>query len=94
MNMDTHEDYGVILERLKTINIPNRQEAWALLKIHQQDHPRALGHAQAVAFVASAIARALNRVGHGVNVPLVWTAGILHDIAKGQTDHAKSLALF
>lgn len=89
MDMDTPDDYAIILERFKNLTVPSRQEAVALLMIHQYANPQMIAHAKAVAAVAATIGQALNRAGGNVNVPLIKAAGILHDIAKGQSDHAQ-----
>jgi molybdenum cofactor cytidylyltransferase len=89
MDMDTPDDYEIILERSRTIDIPLKQEALALLKIHQHCNPQVIDHARAVAFVAAIIGKALIRGGENVNVLLIEAAGLLHDIAKGRPNHAQ-----
>ena len=89
MDMDTPDDYETILQRSKSLDIPSKHEALALLKIHQQDNPQVLEHATTVASVAVAVGIALKQAGNNVNVQLIEAAGILHDIAKGQSDHAQ-----
>ena len=49
MDMDTPDDYETILERSKNLDIPSKQEALALLKIHQHGNPQVMAHAEAVA---------------------------------------------
>jgi molybdenum cofactor cytidylyltransferase len=89
MDMDTPDDYAFILKRFKNLAIPSTQEALALLMIHHHGNPQVMAHAETVADVAAAIGRALNRTGSSVNVSLIEAAGMLHDIAKGQSDHAQ-----
>ena len=89
MDMDTPNDYETILQRSKNLDIPSKQEALALLKIHQQDNPKGMEHATTVASLAVAVGIALKRAGINVNVQLIEAAGILHDIAKGRPDHAQ-----
>jgi molybdenum cofactor cytidylyltransferase len=89
MDMDTPDDYETILQRSKSLDIPSKQEAEALLLIHQYDHQQVVAHAKAVACVAVTIGQALNRAGNNVNAQLIEAAGILHDIAKGRPDHAQ-----
>ena len=89
MDMDTPDDYETILETSKSLDIPSKREALALLKIHQQGNPQGRDHATAVASLAVAVGRALNRAGKSVNVRLIEAGGILHDIAKGRPDHAQ-----
>ncbi|MEN8246309.1 MAG: DVU_1551 family NTP transferase [Thermodesulfobacteriota bacterium] len=89
MDMDTPDDYTVILEKSKNLDIPSMQEAQALLAIHQSENASAMAHARAVASLAATIGKAMNFSGGDVNVPLIEAAGILHDIAKGRSDHAR-----
>ena len=89
IDMDTPGDYASILDRYDHLAIPNEAEARELLNIHKPDNPLIMGHARAVASVGKAIGKALNRAGRGVNVPLTAAAGMLHDIARGQPDHAR-----
>ncbi|MEK6192952.1 MAG: NTP transferase domain-containing protein [Deltaproteobacteria bacterium] len=89
MDMDTPDDYETILQRSKILDIPSKQEALALLKIHQQDNPKGMEHATTVASLAVAVGIALKRAGNNVNVQLIDAAGILHDIAKGRPGHAQ-----
>ena len=88
VDMDTPDDYAVILERSKNLDVPSMQEALALLSIHQSENASVMAHAKAVASLAATIGRSLNRSGSDVNVHLIECAGILHDIAKGRSDHA------
>lgn len=89
VDMDTPDDYAAILERSKSLDVPSMQEALALMNIHQAENAPVMAHARAVASLAKTIGQALNRSGGDVNVPLIEAAGILHDIAKGQSDHAR-----
>jgi len=89
VDMDTLDDYAAIQDRFKSLDIPSRHEALALLAIHQADNPSMMAHAGAVASLAVTIGRALSKAGGNVNMPLIEAAGILHDIAKGQPLHAQ-----
>ena len=67
--------------------IPTRTEAEALaammLSGPGRDHGRLVGRA------AVALARALNARGYGLDIDLVYGAGLLHDVAKGQPRHER-----
>jgi CTP:molybdopterin cytidylyltransferase MocA len=89
VDMDTPDDYAVILEMSKRLDVPSTQEAMALLRIHQFENTSVMAHAKTVASLAKTIGQALNRFGNDLNVQLIEAAGILHDIAKGQPDHAR-----
>ena len=89
MDMDTPDDYAAILRRFERIDIPSKEEALALLDIHQHNNPLARAHALKVASVAVFIGQTLCSAGQKVNVSLIEAAGILHDIAKGHAHHAR-----
>jgi hypothetical protein len=67
--------------------IPTRTEAEALaammLSGPGRDHGRLVGRA------AVALARALNARGYRLDIDLVYGAGLLHDVAKGQPRHER-----
>jgi len=89
VDMDTPDDYTAILDRFKCLDIPSKEESLALLAIHQPDNPSMRAHARKVAAVAASIGHALNQAGNNLNASLLEAAGVLHDIAKGQPNHAQ-----
>ena len=89
IDMDTPDDYTAILDRFECLDIPSKEESLALLDIHQPDNPSVRAHARTVTWVAGFIGQALNRAGTNLNESLIEAAGILHDIAKGQPNHAE-----
>ena len=89
IDMDTPGDYAAIQARYENLAIPSETEALELLKIEQPNNPGMMAHALAVASVGRSIAKALNRAGCGVDERMITAAGVLHDIAKGQPEHAR-----
>ncbi len=88
MDCDTQWDY----EKMKVYgmreDIPTEEECRA---IWNQFHVPAgvIAHSRAVAELARVLAAQLNRFGLGFNLDLIVAAGLLHDLARGQADHAR-----
>jgi molybdenum cofactor cytidylyltransferase len=86
-DIDTQEDYTVLLERYRRYDIPTDEECRAILEdICHVDTDR-IKHNSKVAEAAVIIGRALNDAGYKVDVEAVRAAAVLHDIAKGQRKH-------
>lgn len=88
LDMDQEEDYQIMKEKAKAPDIPTAEEGQALLMIYNTEE-KILRHGQAVADVAVKLGEALNSAGCRHNLALLKAAGLLHDIAKGQPNHAK-----
>lgn len=85
-DVDTRADLAEASRRLERRGIPTPGEAEALLALHQAG-PRGLAHGRGVARVALRLAAALNARGAGLDLELVESAALLHDIAKGSPRH-------
>jgi len=86
-DMDDDAAYFAALGRLARLEVPGPDEARVMLASYFGVPPRGLAHAEAVARAAVALARALNRLGAGLDVRLVESAALLHDLAKGRPQH-------
>lgn len=69
--------------------IPTRAECEAILADHSVD-PAIVRHSRLVAEVAQRISVALVRSGVALNEDLVLAGALLHDLAKGQPEHASA----
>lgn len=67
--------------------IPAYTECLAILRRHQNNE-RMIAHGKKVAEVGKRLACCLNAAGMKLNIDLVVAGGLLHDIAKGQRNHA------
>ncbi|WP_300162404.1 DVU_1551 family NTP transferase [Solidesulfovibrio sp.] len=85
-DMDTPDDYAALRALAPRRGIPTPAEAEALLAIEKVP-PQGLAHARGVAAVAEALAKALNAAGASLDVALVKSAALLHDVAKGNKHH-------
>lgn len=87
LDMDTPTDF----ERLQTLaarrEIPTHAECEALLARERLAEPL-VRHARKVAKIAGRIADALAAKGLAIDPELVRAGALLHDVAKGQANHA------
>ncbi len=87
-DVDRPGDFEAAKGRFARLSDPSAAECEAILfKIHPVDEA-AVGHARAVQQAASALCRAVNRTGAGIDESRVSSGALLHDIAKGAPDHA------
>jgi putative nucleotidyltransferase with HDIG domain len=70
------------------MNIPDHNQALAMLTAKQGQNPERVAHCLAVAGLARAMAEIMIANGHDLNLALVQAAALLHDIGKGQANHA------
>lgn len=87
-DVDTPADLAEARRRHQRHGIPTPEEAVALLDLHGAG-ARGLAHGRGVADAALALARAFNQGGAGLDLELVESAALLHDIAKGQPNHER-----
>jgi molybdenum cofactor cytidylyltransferase len=87
-DVDTAADYEELLRRDQRYGIPSVRECKVLLTRKFCRDRQLLEHAKTVTRVALCLAKALNRIGHPLDLGLICAAGLLHDIAKGGPDHA------
>jgi molybdenum cofactor cytidylyltransferase len=86
-DIDTPEDYAVLLERFQRGEVPTDEECDIILNTICRVLPDRIRHCYKAAEVAVAIGRALNNAGHQVDTELVRIAAVLHDIAKEKPKH-------
>jgi len=87
LDLDTRADYQAACASLGDRSLPSPGECVELLADLGVGE-LVVRHGQAVAEIGGRIARALGRAGVALDVGLVETAGLLHDLAKGRADHA------
>jgi len=89
-DVDTTADYQELALRYQNYEIPSLMECRVLLTKKSTVAGPLLEHCQKVAQVALRLVEELNQSGDQLNSDLVVAAGLLHDMAKGQLDHAKT----
>lgn len=85
-DVDTPEAYREAEHRLARSGIPSPGESTALLGLHGVSG-RGLAHARAVADAALALGKALPPSSPPLDLALIESAALLHDIAKGSPGH-------
>jgi len=88
-DMDTPDDYQSLAERVKRLDIPTPAECQALLAMHRVDE-RIIRHCREVARLAVEFGEQLNRAGCNMDLNLLTSAGLLHDITRHEPDHART----
>jgi len=92
VDLDEPDDYRRAREYVAGENIPGAARCLEMLR--EAAAPAAVvAHSRAVACVATALAVRLNACGLHLNARLVEAAGLLHDIARTQPDHARAGAV-
>ena len=86
-DLDSEEDYQKVTQGMLP-PYPTRKECLKLLQEHQLPGP-VLEHVQVVAGVSCKIAEYLNSRGYRLHLGIVMAASLLHDIARGEKDHAR-----
>jgi alpha-ribazole phosphatase len=89
MDCDTKVDYYKLYAYGLREDIPTERECRALLNKHGASK-ETIAHCRMVAELAGMLAVHLGCAGFAVNIDLVTAAGLLHDMAKGQADHARA----
>lgn len=85
-DMDTPEDYAALACLAKRHDIPTVAEAEELLALERVPDG-GLAHARGVAAVAVALGRALLASGLTLDIELIESAALLHDVAKPRNPH-------
>jgi CTP:molybdopterin cytidylyltransferase MocA len=88
-DMDRPEGYAALQQELAAHPIPDEGECEALLQSVRGVRPAVLRHSRRVAGAAIAIGKALCKVGQPLNLALVQAGALLHDVAKGESRHAR-----
>ena len=89
LDMDRPQDYRRLLAALGHRHAPDPDECEAMLETAATPEP-VRRHCRMVAALAAHLARRLREAGQPMDVSLVQAAAHMHDIAKGQPDHAEA----
>jgi len=86
-DIDTMRDYKVAVGRFQRYEIPTKEECEVILKDICTTTPEIRNHGNKVAEVATTIGQALLKTGVIIDIEVVQAAALLHDVAKGQSNH-------
>ncbi|MDR3599746.1 MAG: NTP transferase domain-containing protein [Desulfosporosinus sp.] len=88
LDMDTPEDYYQMLKYCGDIRVPSEEECYALIK--QANTPvKVINHCRQVAQLSCVLGSCLIKSGSFLNLELIRAAALLHDLAKGEPNHAQ-----
>lgn len=88
LDADTPADYQRTVKCFGERDVPSQAECEAILR-RLNVQARVINHGWLVALVARNLAACLQQAGLAIDVQLVIAAGQLHDLAKGNADHAQ-----
>jgi molybdenum cofactor cytidylyltransferase len=88
LDMDTPEDYLSLRDKAAGLQIPTAEECRELLGKVRGVAEEIIRHGEVVAQAATRLGMELNLAGDALDISLLRAAGLLHDIAKGEPDHA------
>ncbi len=89
LDMDTLEDYHKMLKYCGDIQLPSEEECYELIR-NANTPLKVIDHCKQVAQLSYTIGNSLIRLGCPMNLDLIRTAALLHDLAKGEPHHAQA----
>jgi putative nucleotidyltransferase with HDIG domain len=90
LDLDTPGDYDRMQTRLMAEGLPSGEECRVLMAQMQILPSPVADHCRAVSRVAVRLAQAIEAAGASIDIELVRTAALLHDIARTRKDHAQA----
>lgn len=88
MDADTPEDYHAVLEKYKTLEIPEFEECLSLMDKSPMADEKIKTHCMKVAETAVKIATALDKKEPLLDIALIKAGALVHDIARKSPNHA------
>ncbi|MFA5079153.1 MAG: HD domain-containing protein, partial [Dehalococcoidia bacterium] len=92
LDMDTPEEYELLCEKSRKMDIPTAAECDVIMRDIQRVPDAVIAHCTAVALVAGPIVDEINRHGGHIDREVVTAAALLHDLARSMPDHAAKAA--
>ena len=86
LDMDTKEDYENLCQHISKYPCPDYKECMEILRLCNTNTD-AIEHMKIVAGLARSIAERLVKNGYELNINLLYSGALLHDVAKGMQDH-------
>ena len=87
LDMDTKEDFQVLMDHISVYPCPDYQECMEILRLYKVNSD-VINHMKSVAKFAKRISLLLNEKGLNLNINYIYAGALLHDVAKGTKDHA------
>ena len=89
-DINTQDDYQQLCAKWRQYGVPTRQECEILLNTTFAIEKGLYNHSHMVTRVALLMGTALNEAGCCLDLDLISAAALLHDIAKGTPQHART----
>jgi len=88
MDMDTPDHYGQLIARYESRGVPSKNECRAIMASRFSDGHPVVKHGRVVERIGHLIGNRLIHAGYTVDINLLRVCGYLHDIGKGEKNHA------
>jgi len=88
MDMDTPDHYGQLIARYESRGVPSNNECRAIMASRFSDGHPVVKHSRVVERIGHIIGNRLIHAGYTVDIDLLRVCGYLHDIGKGEKNHA------
>lgn len=88
LDMDTREDFDILLKHISKEPYPDYLECMEILRLCNVKE-ETIYHMMKVSEYASKITGELYKRGYGLNENAICAGALLHDVAKGEKEHAK-----
>lgn len=88
LDMDTPDDYARLSGRSEASAILNDEECRMLMEKVFRLPAAIIDHCRQVACVAAGLAQAVNAAGASLDIPLIRSAALVHDVARLEKNHA------
>jgi molybdopterin-guanine dinucleotide biosynthesis protein A len=88
LDMDTPDDYSLLSGRSQASAILNDEECRVLMEKVLRLPAAIIDHCRQVARVAARLAQAVNTAGADLDIPMIRSAALVHDLARLEKDHA------
>jgi len=92
LDMDTPADYENILQKWANYDIPSVAECMELLRERCCVESKLVAHSRKVAELAVTFGKELNERGFHLDMDLIAASGLLHDMSRGEPNHASTAA--
>lgn len=88
LDMDTKGDFEILSQHVSAYPCPDYEECMEILRLCNVRDDIIL-HMKSVSYFAKKIALLMNEKGYYIDVNKMYFAALLHDVAKGKTNHAE-----
>lgn len=89
-DINTQDDYRQLCAKWRQYDVPTKQECEILLNTTFAIEKGLYNHSHMVTRLALLMGTALNEAGCCLDLDLISAAALLHDIAKGESQHART----